>query len=103
MRAYRDASSEKGSASLLSQIEHCEKWKMKRPTDPELALTLGVLCLRQKLWGKAQRHIEQALSDAVEPRTVRDANLKLAQLHEELGQMEDAARHYRQCAIATML
>jgi HemY protein len=103
MRAYRDASSAEGSASLLSQIEHCEHWKEQRPTDPELALTLGALCFKQKLWGKAQRHMEQALSDALESRTVREANLKLAQLHEALGQVDEAAHHYRQCAIATVL
>lgn len=103
MRAYRDAAASEGSAALLSQIEHCEKWSEQHPTDPELALTLGTLCLRQKLWGKAQRHMEQALSDAVDPRTVREANLKLAQLHEALGQAEEAASHYRQCAMATML
>lgn len=103
MRAYRDAAASEGSAALLSQIEYCEKWSEEHPTDPELALTLGTLCLRQKLWGKAQRHMEQALSDAVDPRTVREANLKLAQLHEALGQADEAASHYRQCAVATML
>ncbi|MDE2430118.1 MAG: heme biosynthesis protein HemY [Burkholderiales bacterium] len=103
MRAYREAAAPEGSAALLSQIEHCEKWSDIHPTDPELALTLGSLCLRQKLWGKAQRHMEQALSDAVDPRTVREANLKLAQLHEALGQPDSAANHYRQCAMATML
>lgn len=103
MRVYRDAAASEGSAALLSQIEHCEKWSVAHPTDPELALTLGTLCLRQKLWGKAQRHMEQALSDAVDARTVREANLKLAQLHEALGQQEQAADHYRQCAVATML
>ncbi|MFZ6814555.1 heme biosynthesis protein HemY [Undibacterium sp. Rencai35W] len=103
MRVYRDASAAEGSAALLSQIDHCERWTEQRPTDPELALTLGTLCLKQKLWGKAQRHMEQALSDAIESRTVREANLKLAQLHEALGQTEEAAQHYRQCAIATLL
>ena len=103
MQAYRAASASEGSAALLSQIEHCEQWSIKRPTDPELALTLGVLCLKQKLWGKAQRHMERALSDANEPKTVREANLKLAQLHEALGQVDEAAKHYRQCAIAMML
>ncbi len=103
MRAYRIASAAEGSAALLSQIEHCEQWSIQRPTDPELALTLGALCLKQKLWGKAQRHMERALSDANEPRTIREANLKLAQLHEALGQTDEAAQHYRQCAIATIL
>ena len=47
--------------------------------------------------------MERALSDAKEPRTVREANLTLAQLHEALGQMDEAAHHYRQCALATLL
>lgn len=101
--AYRDAAAVEGSAALLSQIEHCENWLKSRPNDPELLLSLGVLCLKQKLWGKAQRHIEDALQNADNASTVRIANLKLAQLHEALGQTDDAAKHYKQCAVATIL
>lgn len=103
VRAYRDSATAEGSPSLLAQIEHCEQWSHERPNDAELALTLGALCLKQKLWGKAQRHLEQALSDATEPSTVREAHLKLAQLHEALGQTEEATTHYRRCALATVL
>ena len=103
VRTYREAAAPAGSAALLTQIEYCERWLQSRPTDAELALTLGALCLKQKLWGKAQRHLEQALSDATDARMVRDAHLKLAQLHEALGQPEEAANHYRQCALATIL
>ncbi|GGX79015.1 heme biosynthesis protein HemY [Massilia dura] len=103
VRSYRDAASPAGSAALLAQIEHCEGWLAERPNDAELALTLGSLCLKQKLWGKAQRYLEQALSDATDPPMVREAHLKLAQLHEALQQPEEAASHYRQCALATIL
>jgi len=103
IRAYREAAAVEGSAALLSQIEHCENWLKSRPNDPELLLSLGVLCLKQKLWGKAQRHIEDALQSANDANTVREANLKLAQLHEALGQTEEAAKHYKQCAVATIL
>jgi HemY protein len=103
LRAYRESTAEAGSPALLSQIEHCEAWLAKNPTDAELALTLGMFCLRQKLWGKAQRHLEQALSDAIEPRTVRESHLALAQLHEALDQQEQAAAHYKQCALATAI
>jgi HemY protein len=103
VRAYGNSAAAEGSPALLAQIERCEEWARKRPTDAELALTLGALCLRQKLWGKAQRHLEQALSDATESDTVREVHLKLAQLHEALNQPEEAALHYRQCALATML
>src|SRR5471032_3365030 len=103
VRAYREAAAPAGSPALLAQIEHCEGWINARPTDAELALTLGSLCLKQKLWGKAQRYLEQALSDASDARMVREAHLKLAQMHDALQQPEEAASHYRQCALATIL
>ncbi|RSZ56573.1 heme biosynthesis protein HemY [Massilia atriviolacea] len=103
VRAYRESAAQAGSPALLAQIEHCEAWMKQRPTDAELALTLGSLCLKQKLWGKAQRYLEQALSDATEPRMVREAHLKLAQMHEALGQQEEANAHFRQCALASIL
>jgi HemY protein len=103
VRAYRDSAGPAGSATLLAQIENCEGWMKERPNDPELALTLGSLCLKQKLWGKAQRYLEQALSDATEPRMVREAHLKLAQMHEALGQAEQAGSHFRQCALVSIL
>lgn len=103
VRAYREAAGQPGSPTLLAQIEHCEEWLRARPNDAELALTLGSLCLKQKLWGKAQRYLEQALSDATDARMVREAHLKLAQMHEALGQEAEAAAHYRQCALATIL
>jgi HemY protein len=103
VRVYRDTAAQTGTPALLAQIERCEAWLRERPLDAELALTLGSLCLKQKLWGKAQRYLEQALSDATEPRMVREAHLKLAQMHEALGQGEEAASHYRQCALATIL
>jgi HemY protein len=103
VRAYREAAGPEGSPTLLAQIENCEAWLRAHPHDAELELTLGALCLRQKLWGRAQRCLELALSDALEPRTVREAHLKLAQLHEALGQQQEANDHYRQCALATVL
>ncbi|KFI06479.1 heme biosynthesis protein HemY [Massilia sp. BSC265] len=103
VRAYREAAGPAGSQTLLAQIERCEAWLKDRPTDPELALTLGSLCLKQKLWGKAQRYLEGALSEATETPMVREAHLKLAQMHEALGQEQEAANHYRQCALASIL
>jgi HemY protein len=103
VRAHREAAGPEGSSTLLAQIESCEAWLRGHPNDPQLELTLGALCLRQKLWGKAQRYLEQALSDATEPAMVREAHLKLAQLHEALGQQSEANEHFRQCALATVL
>jgi len=103
VRAYRDSAAPAGSSALLAQIESCEAWLISRPNDPELALTLGALCLKQKLWGKAQHYLERALLDATEPGMMREVHLKLAQMHEALGQGEDAATHYRQYALVGIL
>jgi HemY protein len=100
VRAYRESAAPEGSPELLAQIERCEGWANQRPDDAELALTLGTLCLKQKLWGKAQWHLEHALSDTTEPGMRREVHLKLAQLHEALDQEQQAALHYRQCALA---
>lgn len=103
LRAYRRSAAAEGSPELLAQIERCESWQAARPADAELALTLGVLCLKQKLWGKSQRFLEQALADADDSATLREAHLKLAQMHEALGQEKQAQAHYRQCALSALL
>jgi HemY protein len=78
-------------ADVLAQIERAEKWLKARPRDRALLLTLGRLCLAQKLWGKAQSYLEASLSE--EPS--RSAHVALAQLFDCIGKPEDANRHYR--------
>ncbi len=101
VRAYRQCAAPEGSATLLAQIEHCEHWLRERPNDAELSLALGTLCLKQKLWGKAQRHLEQTVLGAGERATLQEAHLRLAQMYEATSQPEAAATHFRQCALAT--
>ncbi|MBY0572392.1 MAG: heme biosynthesis protein HemY [Undibacterium sp.] len=100
LRVYREAIGAEGSVALRTQIENCESWLQTQVNNPELELTLGVLCLKQKLWGKAQVHMEDALAHSQEGITRREANLNLAQLHEAIGQGEEAAKYYRACALA---
>ena len=99
--AYRETAAKVGSAALLNQIERCESWSVAHPADPELALTMGVLCLHQKLWGKAERHLEQVLVYVTDPACLRQAYQKLAQLNEQLGLPDKAAGLYRSCALLT--
>jgi len=98
IRAYRHCVAPEASPTLVAQIEQCEAWSAQKPFDGQLALTLGALCLKQKLWGKAQRHLEQALSQAGDASTRREAHLELGQLHEALDHAELAAFHYRESA-----
>ena len=62
------------------------------PRDAVLLLTLGRLCARQELWGKAQSYLDASIS--VEP--MYSAYLALAQLHDRLGNADAARRNYRE-------
>ena len=78
----------------LARIAHAEKWLASHPRDEQLLLALGRLCLRQKLWGKAQSYFEASL--AIRP--TRGAHVELAQLLEQLERGAEAASHYRAAA-----
>src|SRR5688572_27645796 len=77
---------------VIRQIERAETWLRANPRDAALLLVLGRLCARKELWGKAQSYFEASIS--VEP--TYSAHLALAQLHDGLGNMDAARRHYRE-------
>ena len=76
----------------IRQIERAEQWLKSNPRDAVLLLTLGRLCARQELWGKAQSYLDASIS--VEP--MYSAYLVLAQLHDRLGNADAARRNYRE-------
>ncbi len=76
----------------LRQIERAERWLAAHPHDAALLLTLGRLCARRELWGKAQNYVDASI--ALEPTYA--SHLTAARLQETLGNGEAAQRHYRQ-------
>lgn len=80
------------SDDTLRRIERAETWLQRQPHDAVLLLTLGRLCARQGLWGKAQSYLEASI--AIEP--THSALFALAQLQEKLGNAEAAHRHSRE-------
>ncbi len=86
---YADCASDDGGA--VRQIERAERWLAAQPGDAALLLTLGRLCAREKLWGKARNYLDASIS--VEP--TYQAHLACAQLHEQLADPEAAQKHYR--------
>ena len=56
-----------------------------------MLLALGRMCMKQRLWGKAQSYLEASL--ALEE--TRDAHLALADLCDQLEQSDEANRHFR--------
>jgi HemY protein len=75
----------------LRQLEQAEFWLQQHHSDAGLLLSLGKLCIRQELWGKAQSYLEASLS----VQQSGEAHLALARLLEHMGSQEEAYRHYR--------
>ena len=76
--------------NTVPRIERAERWLAAHPGDAGLLLTLGRLCAREKLWGKARNYLDASLSLE---RTYQ-AHLASAQLQEQLGDSEAAQKHY---------
>jgi len=77
---------------VLKQIERGENWLKQHPQDAALLQTLGRLCAKQELWGKAQSYLEASLS--IEPNA--GTHLELAHLLEKIGRADEAGKHYRE-------
>ena len=76
---------------VLKQIERAENWLKQHPQDAALLQTLGRLCAKRELWGKAQSYLEASLS--IEPNA--GTHLAMAQLMEKIGRTDDAGKRYR--------
>ena len=74
-----------------ARIAKCEAWLRRHPDDARLLKALGRMCVRQRLWGKAQSYLEASL--AVEP--TPEAHLELARLCDQLQRTAEANKHYR--------
>jgi HemY protein len=76
--------------NVTAQIDQAERWLQTHTDDAGLLLTLGKLCLQQKLWGKAQSYLDASIS--LHPSQA--AYNSLGKLAEKLGKKEDAFNYY---------
>ena len=83
-----------GDDEAIARIERAEAWLKDRPQDADLLLTLGRLCAKRELWGKARSYLEASIG--LSP--VRDAHIELARLCDRIGLAGEADRHYRAAA-----
>ncbi len=67
-------------------LKNAEQWAKTQTNDANLYLTLGRLCKRAQLWGKAKSYFESSLSRKPLP----EAYAELAALHEQLDEADDA-------------
>jgi len=75
-----------------SRIKRIEGWLLERSEDPELLKTAGLLCMQEKLWGKARSYLESSVGIRPDPATYQLYGQLLEQLGESVGAAE-AFRH----------
>ena len=69
-------------------LKKAETWVETHSNDANLYLTLGRLCKRAQLWGKAKSYFESSLSR----KPLAETYAELAVLHEHLDETDDAQR-----------
>ena len=77
-------------ADPAQQLNHAEKWLKGHEQDPVLLLTLGRLCMRNRLWGKSLQYLETSLHLRPAPETYQ----VLGELQTQIGEMLRAADYY---------
>jgi len=60
---------------------HAEKWLIAHVDSPELLLTLGRLCEKMQLWGKAEHYLEVSLSLKPLPQTYAQLGIVLEKMN----------------------
>lgn len=80
------------SAHPSKQLSYAESWLKSYPTDAALYVCLGKLCIRNRLWGKAQGYLVKARELEASPGILYD----LGQVYEHLNDNTLAMSCYRQ-------
>lgn len=74
------------------QLASAEGWLANHPESPELLQSLGRLCIKNQLWGKAKKYFESAL--ALQP--TPDLWMELAELMQVLNDSSRVSECYRE-------
>ena len=72
-------------ADAGKQLQSAEGWLKQHPDDSSLLLTLGRLCLQNRLWGKARDYLEASLRLQRNPEACAELARLLAQLGDTQG------------------
>jgi HemY protein len=70
------------------QLSTAEEWLSSHPRNPVLLQTLGQLCMRCKLWGKARSYLEASIGAGPMPAAYRVLGALLEQMEEPEKAME---------------
>ncbi|MBR9909874.1 MAG: metal-dependent phosphohydrolase [Gammaproteobacteria bacterium] len=79
------------TSDAMRQLLKAEGWLQERPGNADLLLTLGRLCLRNHLWGKARDYFASSLKIKAGPA----AYAEMARLLAHLGEHEKSTEFYQ--------
>ena len=85
-----------------SQIERAERWTHEHVDEASAHYALGALCARQRLWGKAQAALRDALDHAPDPKLAAAIHFELGRVFEEIGEVERSREQFRAAAVANL-
>jgi HemY protein len=84
-------------ATWLARIESAQR---ANPRDATLQYLAGMACMKRQLWGKAQQLLGQAALGIHDAQLHRNAWRAVAELAEQRGDDEAAARAWKRAATA---
>jgi len=85
-------------ADTLVQLSRAESWLKDHRDSSALLLTMGRLCKRNELWGKARQFFEASLGVDENPEALQE----LAGVLEQMGEQETALEFYRKGMLMKM-
>lgn len=82
-------------ANVEAALKYAESWQQAAKNSAALQLTLGRLCRRLELWGKARDY----LTASINIQASKEAHAELARLEQHLGRVDVALEHYRLASV----
>ncbi|MDC9720137.1 MAG: heme biosynthesis HemY N-terminal domain-containing protein [Gammaproteobacteria bacterium] len=81
--------------NLQNSLKKAESWQANAQHSAALQLTLGRLCRRLELWGKAQDYLQVSIS----LQASKEAHAEMARLQHKMGHIDAAIEHYRLASV----
>lgn len=80
---------------VQKSLTKAEAWQANAKDSAALQLTLGRLCRRLELWGKAQDYLQASIT----LQASKEAHAEMARLQHKMGHVDVAIEHYRQASV----
>ena len=80
---------------LQKSLTKAEAWQANAKDSAALQLTLGRLCRRLELWGKAQDYLQASIT----LQASKEAHAEMARLQHKMGHVDVAIEHYRLASV----